>query len=408
MATRLRIGIVGAGTRGHAHLRTIKDFPDYFEFAGACDPRLSAAMELSKPYSPAHAYSNIFEFLRQTNPDVVVIASPPETHHIIAEIMARHGIALIIETPLGLTRRMMDSILETATKTGVPIEVGENMWRRPTERLNAQALQNKIVGRVLRVSSFYESAGHNSCYHTMSLLRRYVDSDVGEVRGFATTFALRGGTETRTEALIMYENGVQGNCTYIDNWIHPLRRGHPRFMSIEGDFGFIVAGDGNSDLLKRVTSSGAETYQKEIELIESREGQIPKRFFYQTDPVIAFHNPFSDRFLCDSGGTGANSDGIARADELVSIYKSVLEGSPPGYDLLSAYRDQEISITITESAEQNRALRSDHLAEATVWEDQHHELFSRTWGIDPFAQTESVLASVGLGSPRAKSGRDSS
>ena len=53
----------------------------------------------------------------------------------------------------------MDFIGETAARAGVPVEVGENMWRRPTEHLNQQVIGAGLIGKVLRVSSFVPPQG---------------------------------------------------------------------------------------------------------------------------------------------------------------------------------------------------------------------------------------------------------
>ncbi|MEE8517529.1 MAG: hypothetical protein V3S98_00210, partial [Dehalococcoidia bacterium] len=333
-----------------------------------------------------------------------------------AQAVAEHGVHMLIETPLGLTRSMMQSIADTARKTGVAVEVGENMWRRPTERLNQQAVAAGLIGKVLRVSSYYESAGQNSCYHTMSLLRRYAGADVTEVRAFSQAYALDPdvtrspdgpaygsdplSSETWTQAVLSFENGVTGTCTYVDSWIAPLRRGHPRFMSIEGTEGFIVTGDGDLNMLRRVERGVPTTYHKQIEMASpssasADDGKIPLRYYYETDPIVAYENPYLDRVLTDSGSTGSPSDGFARAHELASIYHAVVDGSAPAYDIDSAFRDQELSIAITESAARGEALRTDQLPPETAWERGAHETFKELWGADVLAAPGLLLKAMG-------------
>ena len=381
---RLRIGVIGAGGRGQQHVRTILELPDLYELAGVCDLSELAARTMGER-AGVRAYSDVDDFFAQADVQVVVIATPAETHHLVAKAAAERGVHMLIETPLGTTRAMMDFTAEVVARAGVKVEVGENMWRRPTEQLNQKALEAGLVGNVVRVSSYYESAGQDSCYHAMSLLRAYAGADVEEVRGFARQIKLEPpATETWTQAQLVYANGVLGSCTYVTGWMGPLRRGHPRFMSIEGTAGFIVTGDGDLNMLRRVGQDAPASYPKKIEVHQQADHEIPLRYYYETEPQTEYLNPFGDRVLTDSGSTGSASDGIARASELWSIHRAVTSGSLPEYTIPMARRDQELSIVIAESARLERPLRPDQLSGETEWERQQHEAFSERWGADPF------------------------
>ena len=108
------------------------------------------------------------------------------------------------------------------------------------------------------------------------------------------------------------------------------------------------------------------------------------RYYYQTEPRAEYLNPFGDRVLTDSASTGPASDGIARAGELRSIHRAVTSDSAPEYTIPMARRDQELSITIAESARLERPLRADQLSGETRWEREQHEAFRERWGADPF------------------------
>ena len=327
---------------------------------------------------------------------VVVIATPAETHHLVAKAVAERGVHMLIETPLGTTRAMMDFTAEVVARAGVKVEVGENMLRRPTEQLNQKVLEAGLIGDVVRVSSYYESAGQDSCYHTMSLLRTYAGADVGEVRGFARRTELGPSVaETWTQAELFYANGVLGSCTYVTGWMGPSRRGHPRFMSVEGTEGFIVTGDGDMNMLRRVEQGAPVSYPKQIEVRQHGDQQIPQRYYYETKPETEYLNPFGDRVLTDSASTGSASDGIARAAELRSIHRAVTSASAPEYTIPMARRDQELSIAIAESARLERPLRPDQLSGETRWEREQHEAFRKQWGADPFKDAGKLLSVAG-------------
>lgn len=415
---KLRIGVIGDGRRGRAHIRTIAELPDLYELAAICDPAYAHGKQPAKELKQARTYVTVSELLSAETLDVVIIATPPETHHIIATLVAERGIPMLIETPLALTRAMMDLLGSAIVKAGVPVEVGENMWRRPIEQLNQKAIAQGLIGKVLRVSSYYESAGHDSCYHTMSLLRTFAGADVEEVRSFSQQFPLdplitltnsANSKEKRaepvhpmtgltqeiwTQAELRYANGVMGSCTYLTGWMGPLRRGHPRFMTIEGTKGFIITGDGDVNLLRNVEGVDPQDYHTRVEFQNLNDREIPIRYYYESHPKVEFWNPYSDQLLSDTGKGGVASDGIARAHELHSMFNVVTTGAKPQYQVAKARRDQELSITIHEATRHEGWLRSDQLEEETEWERSQHEAFRKQWGVDPIKDLPTILKRV--------------
>lgn len=392
---RLRLGVIGLGRRGQQHLKTINGLTDRYQLVAICDLSETVAAANAKRLG-FKGYSDFNKFFSCEELDVVVITTPRETHHLVVKVAAGYGVHMLIETPLAPTRAMMDVIEEAVVKANVKVEVGENMWRRPTERLNRSAIDAGLIGKVLRVSSYYESAGGNSCYHTMSMMRLYADSDVAEVRAFAQRFDLSQvrprttslGEETWTQAQLFYDNGVTGTCTYVTSWMGPLRRGHPRFMSIEGTEGFIVTGATGVNTLRRLENDVPLNYPKQIASRREGEREIPTRFFYETNPEVQFLNPFADRILEDVDIVGV-SDGLARADELSCIYQAVTTGSAPHYGMAKARRDQELSILITESARLGRPLKAElRDGQETPWESEQHDLFRKIWGRGPFEDVD--------------------
>src|SRR5579862_1067929 len=124
--SRLKVGLLGCGRRGQAHASTISALPELIELAAVCDPDEGRARGIAGSCG-ARVYSDVNKCLSSAGLDAAIIATPPETHHLVAREAARRGIPMMIESPLALTRRMMDVIEEEAARTGVNVEVGEQM-----------------------------------------------------------------------------------------------------------------------------------------------------------------------------------------------------------------------------------------------------------------------------------------
>ncbi len=390
---RLRIGVVGLGRRGQEHLETLAVLTDRFELAGVCDVSDALAQQTAVA-AGVKGYSDLKTFFADSNLDVVVIASSRDTHHTVAKAAGDHRVNMLIETPLAQTRRLMDLICETVDKSGVKAEVGEQMWRRPPDRMTKMVIDAGLIGKVLRTSSYYDDAGDNSVYHTMSRMRVFVGSDVVQARGFTRVWpdvvSRPGGDGTLmdehwTQAEVTYENGVLGSVTYVTNWTFPLRAGHPRFCSVEGTDGFVVTGNGSPNMLRRVEEGRAVDYPLKVETKRIGEYDVPQRFYYETNPPIEWINPYNDRVLDHPKSRTGGYDGIGRAYELDSIHRAVTENVEPVYGLQRARRDQELSVIITEAARLDTTLPGKLPSEDTVWEAERHEEFRQTHGSDPFA-----------------------
>ena len=355
---RLRIGVIGVGRRGQDHLRTILALSDRFELAGICDASESAAGKVAAQLG-VKAYSGVDAFLNAVHPDVAVIATSRDTHHLVAPAVAAHGVHMLIETPLAPTRAMMDVIQEAVARAGVIVEVGENMWRRPTERLNAAAISAGAIGKVVRLASFYEPAGGDTPYHTMSLMRTYAGAPVAAIEAFAQAggTTASGGAESWVQARLFYENGVLGSCTYVTPWTGPRRAGLPRFMTIEGTEGFIVTGPGPQNALRSLVNGDRLDYQKMIDTRSEGGAGIASAYYYETDPRIEWQNPYADRLL-DAQDDPWVGDAIARATELDSLHRAVTEGTAPDYGMDEARRDVELSILIIESARLGKRMKA--------------------------------------------------
>jgi predicted dehydrogenase len=388
---RLRIGVLGTGRRGTEHLRSILAMPERYELAAVCDLTQEAVARVSG-LADAPSYTSPRRFFAEAGLDVVVITTPRETHHVMVSLVAEYGVNMLIETPLATTRAMMDVIEEVVARhSSLKIEVAEQMWRRPAEWLNRQAIAAGHIGDVQRVTSFYGPAGGNSCYHTMSLMRSYAGADAEEVQGLTQA----RDDEIWTQGILRYANGVVGSVTYVSNWTGPLRRGHPRFFSVEGTAGFLITGDCPGHMLRQLENGAARDYAKRIETHQDGEHEYPTRLYYETTPTIEWENPFLG-CMTDDREPRRLYDEVARAAELTSIHRAVTTGAAPSYTVAQARRDMELSILLTESARRGAPLpaRGDVLGPETEWEREQHEAFRQTYRADPIKDLAKLVRSI--------------
>lgn len=390
---RLRIVVVGTGRRGQAYLATLRGLTDLFDLVAVCDLDLPLAQQAAARAGCA-VFQDVRVCLEKSAPDAVVIVTPGETHHLVAQIAARCGLPMLIETPLAPTRAMMDVIGGAAAAAGVPVEVAENYGRRPCEQLNVAAIRAGLIGQVVHLSVLNAPANEDCCYHTMSLLRAYAGADVSEIRVLAHDVAWARGPgrddrETWVDAQLAFQNGVVASVTYTNRWTAPIRMGRPRIHLVEGTAGFIVTTESAPDRLWSSAGGDAASFTMQVETRPVRGGEAPLRYYYATRPEIAFLNPFADRVLTDGGPAGM-ADGIARALELRALHRAVCHGTAPEFSIAEARRSQELGIAIAEAALTGCGVPA-RLGPETRWERAYHVAVRERWGIDPLEDVDRVL-----------------
>ncbi|HEY3116383.1 MAG TPA: Gfo/Idh/MocA family oxidoreductase [Chloroflexota bacterium] len=392
-STRLRLGVVGAGRRGSEHIPSILALPDLYDLVAICDARPEVATKAAGR-AEAHPYTSIHEMLTQEKLDALVITTPRETHHLVVTLAAQYGVNMFCEAPLAPTRAMMDVIRNVEAKSQLKIVIGEQMWRRPAEPLNKQAIAAGLIGDVIRVTSFYGPSGNDTCHHSMALMRHYAGADVVEIQGIRQP--LEG--EMWSQGFLKYANGVMGSITYTSNWLAPIRRGHPRFLSIEGTNGFIITGDGPGHMLRSAQNGQARDYPKQMELGHDSTGEYLVRCYYETDPLVEYLNPFGPHIAHDGDARSAERifDELARASELASLHRAMTTGAQSDYGPSQAARDVELSIMLVESARRGTPLSasSETLGAETEWERNENEQFRRAFGADPIADLYRLVAAL--------------
>jgi len=339
---RLRVAVVGAGRRATgAWLPTIDALTDQLELVAVCNTGAPRGEEQANRYR-APWFHSVEAMLDKTKPDfVAVIVSPPQTH-VVAGAALERGISVVTETPVASALEDADRLIALAAETGAHLEVAENLYRAPSERIKRELILDGVFGRVLRGHN--NSRTHN--YHAVSLVRSYIGFDVPirRVVGIEAPFTVQPhdyrGTRTDAErsrhAIFFFEGGALGFSHFTSLAFGSPLRGisstefyGEKGMAV-GDQLFVLASETERrpiDIRRVVcTAKGVETLD---------------RLVADTDPEIVWENPFRDYPL---------NDGLVTiACQLGSIMRSVREGVPPEYGAVNGRIDRQIDLAISES-----------------------------------------------------------
>ena len=357
---RLKIAVVGTGGRAGTHLSTIPKLEPIYQLVGVCDIDKERATETAQRMSVS-GYTDIETLIEMESPDVILITVGPDGHHVITEIAASHGVHVITETPISITIPCADRMINAAAQYGIKLEIAENVWRWPHERLKRKIVDAGLIGEITHAHLWYTSGS----YHGMNAIRTLVQSETVRVIGHAKEI---GGSSWEV-GIIEFENGVS-----LIYELPTRRRGN--YWEIDGTEGSIV---GNELLLYRET--GTETYPIQTVTTDVDGVTVVDHARVDTDPPVIWENPLKAFGLADA-------DDVARCAELHSIYRAIVEEVEPEYGALNGRTDQEILIAIRESARAGGKPIDLPLTETTGHEENLHREYRARYGVDPFDPIE--------------------
>jgi len=370
-ARRLKIAVIGTGGRAQTHLSTIPRLHDRYILCAVCDVDPARAAEVGTRYDVT-GYTDVVEMLEREQPEVAVIVVPPDGHHILTVRCAERGVHVLCETPIATTLPCADVMIAAAREHGIQLEIAENVWRFPAERLKRRIIEAGLIGEVTQVHCWYMSGS----YHGMNAVRTHVGSEATRVVGYSRTFptAPAGDPADWELGLIDFANGAL--CVY--EW--PFRHERGNYWEIDGTRGQIIG----SDLFLYDGDGKRVRYPLESEMEEGPHGPTLVRMKVATDPPVIWENPYREYAL--PGG----ADEVARADQLFSIYHAVVDGRPVEYGAENARRDQEILIALRESASTGSRPISLPLTAITSHEQDLHARYRERYGHDPLDVSEAA------------------
>ena len=134
------------------------------ELRAACDlspERLDRAQQ-AFPHIKIYAASK--DFAEDASIDLVIIATPPNTHAELAMQMMTAGKHVVCEKPLALSRRETDAMVEIADKQGVHLSCHQNRRWDVDYLAIRQALREGLIGELFYMETFVGGFHHPCGY----------------------------------------------------------------------------------------------------------------------------------------------------------------------------------------------------------------------------------------------------
>ena len=339
---RLKVAMVGAGRRAAGSwLPTIDVMSDQLQLTAVCNTGAERGEEQAAKYAvPWH--TDVERMLDDDRPDfVAIIVNPPQTH-IVAQAALARGVSVIMETPVASKVEDAEALIALADENGAHIEVAENLYRAPSERIKREMILAGVFGRVLRGHN--NSRTHN--YHAVSLVRSYIGFDVPVTRVIGVEGAFdvelhdyRGNEadkERSRHAVFLFENGALGFSHFTSLAFGSPLRGVSS-TEFYGEKGMAVGDD------VYVLENATERRRIDIQPVtcEAAGKTTLDKLVADVTPEIVWENPFR-RYAMNDGM-------ITIASELASIMRAVRGEGPPEYGAANGRIDRQVDLAISES-----------------------------------------------------------
>ena len=150
----LKIAIVGCGKVADGHVEEIRKIPAA-QLCAVCDLEPLIAEQLAVRYGVPRWYSNVAQMLDEEKPDVLHIATPPQSHLALTRQAVAAGCHVFLEKPVALCHCDVEAIIAAAIAAGRKLAV--NYWPRfeaPALELH-RLYEAGVLGDPVHVESYY-------------------------------------------------------------------------------------------------------------------------------------------------------------------------------------------------------------------------------------------------------------
>jgi len=359
MSTNVKMGVVGIGIMGKAHLKDIATL-DNTELVAICDSDRATADQYASEYG-VRPYYDYHDLLKHEPLDAILVATPHSFHPPISIAALNQGIHVLVEKPIAIhvkEARSMIAACETARKqhpnlvfAAVFMQRTYGYWRAIKGMIDGGQLGRLVRATWLitdwfRTQSYYDNGGWratwkwegggvllNQCPHNLDLYQWLVGMPK-RVTGFVSLGKYhRIEVEDEVTAYFEHENGVVGHFITSTGESPGTNR-----LEIVGENGRLVYENQKLTFFRNQHSM--------FEQLEHAPGGFDKAPFEVVDVPYEHHGQPGHRFIIENF-----ADAILRGDRLIAPAQEGLHSLMLGNAiLLSSFEGRTIELPLDEDA----------------------------------------------------------
>ena len=142
-----RAAVIGlGGVADRIHLPALRSLASRIEVVGACEPDAQRRAEVGARFGIAALHPDAEALLSATKPDIVVIGTPPDSHHAITLLSLAHDAHVFCEKPFMRTAAEADDVIAEAARRRRVVAVNNQYRYMPIYRETRQRVSRGEFG----------------------------------------------------------------------------------------------------------------------------------------------------------------------------------------------------------------------------------------------------------------------
>jgi predicted dehydrogenase len=160
----LRAAIVGCGKIADAHAAQIGMIEDC-ELVAVCDREPLMAQQLYERFPVKRYFRDTAALLREAQPDVVHITTPPDSHFALARLCLERGCHVYVEKPFTLRAEEAQHLIALAAEKGLRLTAGhDDQFSHVARRMRALVERGYLGGPPVHMESYFCSDLADTAY----------------------------------------------------------------------------------------------------------------------------------------------------------------------------------------------------------------------------------------------------
>jgi len=147
--TKIRVGVVGLSW-GELQIEAFKRAHDY-QVVALCDADPARLKGVAQRQKIAQTFTDYHDLVAKDDIDLVSIATPPSTHHAIAQAAINAGKHVLVEKPIALNTTEAHMLLQAAQAQAIAHAVNLEMRFLPALAYCKELIDEEYLGELLRV-----------------------------------------------------------------------------------------------------------------------------------------------------------------------------------------------------------------------------------------------------------------
>lgn len=231
--SEIRVGLLGYGAIGHEHNRAVQATPGLV-LTAVCDQDEARVLAARTLAPEARAFADATEMLDSGDVDLIVVSTPPNSHHHWAIEGLRRDLHVVLEKPMALTARECDDAIALAAERERTMVVFQNRRFDPDFLALRQVVESGDLGEIFHVETFVGGFGRPCDYwhsdaavsggaifdwgsHFLDQILALVPAPVAHVTGVNHKRRWHHATNAdHAVATIAFTDGTQASFTHSD------------------------------------------------------------------------------------------------------------------------------------------------------------------------------------------------